>query len=187
MSTYRRPKITGGTYFFTVVTYRRQRFLCDDPVRTALRDAIAETRTVCPFVINGWVLLPDHLHCIWSLPPDDADFGKRWAMIKRFVTKRCCPALAGDAWLSASKLRRNESAIWQRRFWEHLIRDETDYMRHMDYLHYNRVKHGLANAVKNWPYSTFHRYVNEGVYPDDWGGVHDVRTDENFGEPGSGA
>jgi len=187
MSTYRRPNITGGTYFFTVVTYRRQRFLCDDSVRTALRDAIAETRAVSPFVINGWVLLPDHLHCIWTLPPDDADFSKRWAMIKRFVTKRCCPALAGDARLSASKLRRNESAIWQRRFWEHLIRDETDYMRHMDYLHYNPVKHGLANAVKNWPYSTFHRYVNEGVYPDDWGGVHDVRTNENFGEPGSGA
>ena len=83
----------GATYFFTVVTYRRQRFLCDEPVRGALREAIQATRLSCPFIIDGWVLLPDHLHCIWTLPPDDADFGKRWALIKRFVTNRCGPAL----------------------------------------------------------------------------------------------
>ncbi len=184
MSTYRRAKITGGTYFFTVATYRRQRFLCDESVRTALREAIHEARAVCPFTIDGWVLLPDHLHCIWTLPKGDADFGKRWAMIKRFVTKRCGPALQFDALLNDSKRKRKESTVWQRRYWEHIVRDETDYVRHMDYLHYNPVKHGLVNCMKDWPYSTFHRYVKEGVYPEDWGGVCDKEMDGGFGEPG---
>lgn len=86
----------GGTYFFTVVTYRRQGFLCDEPVRNALREAIRETRTVCPFIIDGWMLLPDYMHCIWTLPSNDADNGKRWTMIKRFVTKQCGPLLRRD-------------------------------------------------------------------------------------------
>lgn len=93
MSTYRRANITGGTYFFTVVTFRRQTFLCDQPVRDVLRHAIRETRAILPFTIDGWVLLPDHLHCIWTLPPGDAAFGKRWAIIKRAVTKACGPLL----------------------------------------------------------------------------------------------
>ena len=91
MSNYRRANTKGGTYFFTVVTYRRQRFLCNETVRTALREGIRETQTTHPFTIDGWVLLPDHLHCIWTLPVDDADFGIRWAMIKRYVTKQCNP------------------------------------------------------------------------------------------------
>ena len=183
MSTYRRAKTTGGTYFFTVVTFRRQHILCDDHVRAALREAIHAIRAVCPFTIDGLVLLPDHLHCIWTLPPDDADFGKRWAMIKRFVTKQCGPTLLRDEWLTDSKRRRNESTLWQRRFWEHTIRDETDYLRHMEYLHYNPVKHGLVKSVKDWQFSTFHRYVKEGVYPEDWGGRGDEEAGENFGEP----
>jgi putative transposase len=186
MSTYRRAKTTGGTYFFTVVTYHRQRFLCDEPVRTALREAIHEVRAAYPFAIDGWVLLPDHLHCIWNLPSDDSDFGKRWAMIKRFVTKRCAPELLRAALLNDSKRKRNESTVWQRRYWEHMIRDEGDYLRHMDYLHFNPVKHGLVQCVKDWPYSTFHRYVREGVYPEDWGGVNDNQVDGGFGEPGAG-
>lgn len=187
MSTYRRANITGGTYFFTVVTYRRQSFLCDELVRTALREAIAETRILCPFTIDAWVLLPDHLHCIWTLPPDDADFGKRWAMIKRFVSKRCGQTLLCDDWLSDSKRRRNEATVWQRRFWEHMICDETDYRRHMDYLHYNPVKHGLVKSVQDWQFSTFHRYVKEGVYSEDWCGRAGGQEDGDFGEPGSGA
>lgn len=183
MSTYRRAKTTGGTYFFTVVTYRRQPILCDDHVRTALREAIHTTRAVCPFTIDGWVLLPDHLHCLWTLPPDDADFGKRWAMIKQFVTKRCGPTLLRDEWLNDSKRRRNESTLWQRRFWEHLIRDEMDYVQHMDYLHYNPVKHGLVRSVQDWQFSTFHRYVKEGVYSEDWGGRGDGQENGDFGEP----
>lgn len=186
MSTYRRAKATGGTYFFTVVTYRRQRFLCDEHVRTTLREAIGEVRAVCPFTIDGWVLLPDHLHCVWTLPPDDADFGKRWAMIKRFVTKQCGPALLSEAWLNDSKRKRNESTVWQRRYWEHMIRDDRDYARHMDYLHYNPVKHGMVKCVRDWPYSTFHRCVKEGVYLEDWGEANDKEVG-GFGEPGEGA
>ena len=145
-----------------MVTYRRQRFLCDENVRDALRNAIQSTRTTHPFKIDGWVLLPDHLHCIWTLPSDDANFGVRWAMIKRFVTKLCGPDLHRDDWMNESKRRRKESTIWQRRFWEHLIRDERDYEKHMDYIHYNPVKHGYVKSVIEWPYSTFQRYVRQG-------------------------
>jgi putative transposase len=182
MSNYRRANTKGGTYFFTVVTYRRQRFLCNETVRTALREGIQATQATHPFTIDGWVLLPDHLHCIWTLPVDDADFGIRWAMIKRYVTKQCNPELKRDDWMKRSKQKRKESTIWQRRFWEHQIRDDRDYENHMDYLHYNPVKHGLVAKVANWQYSTFHRYVRQGVYGMDWAGVN-VQDTENFGEP----
>ena len=183
LANYRRAKAAGGSYFFTVVTYRRQKFLCDDPVRDALRQAIQETRTTSPFVIDGWVLLPDHLHCIWTLPECDVEFGKRWAMIKRFVSKRCGSILFHDEWRNDSKRRRNESTVWQRRFWEHMIRDEKDFSQHMDYLHYNPVRHGLVASVKDWPFSTFHRLVEAGIYPEDWGGRGDAQEGEVFGEP----
>jgi putative transposase len=125
MATYRRANMRGATYFFTVVTFRRQAFLCDEPVREALRNAVRETRAIHPFTIDGWVLLPDHLHCIWTLPPDDATFSKRWAMIKRWVTKLCGPSLFREEWMSDSKRQRNESTVWQRRFWEHMIRKKS--------------------------------------------------------------
>lgn len=178
MSTYRRADTQGGTYFFTVITYRRQNFLCDEPVRAALRDALSQTRAMYPFTIDGWVLLPDHLHCIWTLPPDDAEYSKRWAMIKRYVTKQCRPWLHNNQWMNESKRLRNESTIWQRRFWEHLIRDQLDYIRHMDYLHYNPVKHGLVERVIDWPYSTFHRSMRQGTYPRDWGASHESQKDK---------
>ena len=182
MSNYRRANTKGGTYFFTVVTYRRQRFLCDENVRNALREGIKTTQASHPFTIDAWVLLPDHIHCIWTLPPDDADFGIRWAMIKRYVTKQCGQELKRDAWINRSKQKRKESTLWQRRFWEHQIRNERDYERHMDYLHYNPVKHGLVEKVAGWPHSTFHRYVRQGVYGMDWTGVVDQEP-KGFGEP----
>lgn len=183
MSNYRRANTKGGTYFFTVVTYRRQRYLCDERVRYALREGIKATRATHPFTIDAWVLLPDHLHCIWTLPTGDADFGIRWAMIKRYVTKLCASELKRDEWMNLSKLNRNESTLWQRRFWEHQIRDEWDYVRHMDYLHYNPVKHGLVEKVSDWPHSTFHQYVRLGVYGVDWAGVMVEQDLEDFGEP----
>ncbi len=158
----------GGVYFFTVVTYRRQRFLCDTDVRMALRVGINEVRQQLPFDIDAWVLMPDHLHCALRLPDGDACFGKRWAMIKRFVTKRCGYRLKRDEWMNRSKTRRHESTLWQRRFWEHLIRDENDLNHHRDYIHWNPVKHGYVERVVDWPYSTFHRYVKDDVYPDNW-------------------
>ncbi len=182
MPNYRRANIKGGTYFFTVVTYRRQTFLCNDHVRKALRDGILAVQTTHSFIIDGWVLLPDHLHCIWTLPAGDANFSVRWAMIKRFVTKQCGPDLRREDWLNKSKRRRNESTIWQRRFWEHKIPDKQDYERHMDYLHYNPVKHGYVKNVKDWPHSTFHRYVSQGVYGQNWAGDEAVTVDKEFGE-----
>ncbi len=174
MPNYRRANVAGGAYFFTLVTYRRQRFLCDDDVRAALRDGINKTRQQLPFEIDAWVLLPDHLHCIWQLPEGDADFAKRWAMIKRFVTKRCGPRLKREDWMSRSKTRRNESTLWQRRYWGHMIRDENDLNRHRDYIHFNPAKHGYVVRVVDWPYSTFHRYLKAGVYKNDWCGGEDV-------------
>lgn len=183
MSNYRRANTKGGTYFFTVVTYRRQKFLCNENVRKALRNGILDVQKNHPFVIDAWVLLPDHLHCIWTLPLNDANFGKRWVMIKRFVTKQCGPDLRRNDWMNESKWQRKECTIWQRRFWEHQIRDKRDYEIHMDYLHYNPVKHGYVKSVIDWPHSTFHRYVDEGIYNKSWGSIKDRQDGDRFGEP----
>jgi putative transposase len=169
MSRYRRSLLDGGTYFFTVVTYRRQTILCDEMLRNALRSAIESVRASRPFTIDAWVLLPDHLHCIWTLPEGDADFSTRWMMIKRKVSIACAAQYEHANWLTPSKQKHRESTIWQRRFWEHQIRDDIDYAKHLDYLHFNPVKHGLTNQAKDWPYSSFHRYVNDGFYEENWG------------------
>ncbi len=168
MSHYRRANTPGATYFFTVITYRRRQILCDPDVRIALREAIARVRNQYPFRINGWVLLPDHLHAIWTLPPGDARFALRWQQIKRWVTLRCGEQLHRAAWMTESKTKHRESTLWQRRYWEHQIRDDADFERHMNYLHYNPVKHGLVKRVRDWPYSSFHRHVAAGVYREDW-------------------
>lgn len=171
MSRYRRSLVAGGTYFFTVVMYRRQTILCDDMLRLALRSAVESVRASRPFHIDAWVLLPDHLHCIWTLPEEDFDFSTRWMMIKRKVSNACAAHYERADWLTASKLKHRESTLWQRRFWEHQIRDDEDYARHMDYLHFNPVKHGLVTRAKDWPYSSFHRYVEDGRYAENWGGL----------------
>ncbi len=171
MSRYRRLSLAGGTYFFTVVMYRRQTILCDDMMRSALRAAIESVRRTRPFTIDAWVLLPDHLHCIWTLPEGDADFSTRWMMIKRKVSFTCATNYLRKDLLTASKQKHRESTLWQRRFWEHQIRDDDDFARHMDYLHFNPVKHGLVANVKEWPYSSFHRLVEQGRYSANWGGT----------------
>lgn len=173
MSRYRRSLLAGGTYFFTVVAYRRQTILCDDMLRDALRAAIESVRISRPFTIDAWVLLPDHLHCIWTLPEGDADFSTRWMMIKRKVSIACAAQYQRSEWLTASKQKHRESTLWQRRFWEHQIRDEEDLAKHLDYLHYNPVKHGLATQVKDWKYSSFHRHVKRGLYEENWSLVTD--------------
>ncbi len=173
MSHYRRSHTAGATYFFTVVTFRRQPILCDESVRRALHTAIVTTRSTRPFSIDAWVLLPDHLHCIWTLPADDADYATRWNLIKRRVSVQCRTTHLHGEWLTASKYKHRESTLWQRRYWEHRIRDEPDFVRHVDYIHYNAVKHGHCHRVADWPHSTFHRYVERGDYPADWGGVVD--------------
>lgn len=183
MPEYRRANIKGGTYFFTVNTYRRQPVLTDEDVRDALREGIDKARELMPFQILAWVLLPDHLHCIWTLPEGDADFAKRWGMIKRHVSQRCGERLNREEWLSESRRKRNETSLWQRRYWEHQIRDEADFARHVDYIHWNPLKHGLVEKVAEWPYSTFHQHVARGVYSQNWcGGFNGEWNDEEFGE-----
>lgn len=174
MSHYRRASISGGTYFFTVVTYRRRPILCDAPVRAALRSAIKTVQSRYPFTIDAWVLLPDHLHCMWTLPPNDSDFAGRWSLIKRSVSLACAEDYHRADWMTASKTKHRESTFWQRRYWEHGIRHETDFSRHVDYIYINPVKHNCVSRVCDWPYSTFHRDVAKGLYNRNWGGDTDL-------------
>jgi len=167
MSRYRRSS-SGTSYFFTVVTHHRRPILWRDPVRHALRAAIERVRLRLPFDTDAMVLMPDHLHCIWTLPDGDTNFSARWAQIKHDVSYAC--RNLHEASLSGSRQRKREASIWQRRFWEHQIRDEIDMERHVDYIHFNPVNHGLVDAASKWPYSTFARYVREEVYAPDWGG-----------------
>ena len=162
-----------------MVTLNRRPILCHPDVRAALRDAIHAVQSKHPFAVDAWVLLPDHLHTIWTLPPDDNDYAKRWSLIKRQVTQQC--AALQPATPTNSQAIRREGGLWQRRFWEHQIQSEADFERHADYIHYNPVKHGLADDVRDWPYSTYHRFVKSGVYPSDWGNQARVLTGR-FGE-----
>jgi putative transposase len=167
MVNYRRALIAGGTYFFTQVTHQRQPWLCTDVARPLLRAAFLKVQQTYPFVVDAMVLLPDHLHCIWTLPPDDSDYATRWRLIKTYVTKQ--GLIKPQATWSESRQKRREGTLWQRRFWEHWIRDEVDFARHCDYIHYNPVHHGLCDRSADWQYSSFHRYVAKGFYPVDWG------------------
>ncbi len=165
MPNYRRVWVPGGTYFFTVNLLERRRRLLVERV-DALRQAFHATRSVRPFVLLAYVVLPDHLHCMWRLPEGDADNASRWAQIKSGFCRQVPP----DERRSARRLARRERGIWQRRYWEHLIRDPRDLQRHVDYIHWNPVKHGHAARVADWPYSSFRDWVGRGGYPLDWAG-----------------
>lgn len=164
MPNYLRPHRPGAIWFFTVnLLQRRNNDLLVREI-ALLRTTVAHVRASHPFHIHAWVVLPDHMHCVLELPPGDADIANRWRLIKQRFSK----ALPKTERRSAVRQRRGERGIWQRRYWEHLIRDEADYRAHIDYVHTNPVKHGLVARVADWPYSTFHRLVEQGVYPPDW-------------------
>lgn len=175
---YRRAKTPGSSYFFTLVTHNRRSILCESANIALLRDSFRRVIQKHPFVIEAISILPNHLHCIWTLPKGDADFSTRWRLIKSWFSRNCHIRYHGK--ISASRQSKGEKAIWQRRFWEHLIRDEEDFNRHVDYIHYNPVHHGLVLAPKDWQYSSFHRFVERGVYDLNWGAseipVFDVDT-----------
>ena len=172
MTDYRRADVEGGYYFFTVVTYNRRPFLTDSLARRCLRAAVRETRNLRYFELVAICLLPDHLHCIWKLPGDDCGFSLRWARIKAGFTRRFLGLGGTESGQSQSRDRTRERGVWQRRFWEHQIRDETDLQRHVDYIHYNPVKHGLVEHVEDWPWSTYQRYLRTIAYPDQyWDGA----------------
>jgi len=165
MPDYRRNRVPRGTYFFTVnLLERRSRLLVEHI--DALREAVRQVRTRQPFHIDAWVVLPDHMHCVWTLPHGDTDYSSRWKAIKIAFAK----AVPRTERLSAVRARKGERGIWQRRFWEHTIRNEHDYATHVDYVHINPVKHGLVQQVRHWPYSSFHRLVEAEIYPSDWAG-----------------
>jgi putative transposase len=176
MSRYRRAYIEGGVFFFTVT-------LADRSSDVLLRHIDRLQRIYMlvqerhPFETIAICVLLDHLHAVWSLPPGDSNYSLRWSPIKSGFSRR----LPGDMQRSSSKIARRERGIWQRRYWEHAIRDDADLERHVDYIHFNPVKHGHAPQVRDWPHSSFHRYVARGELPPDWGG--DVRdTIGAFGE-----
>jgi putative transposase len=176
MTDYRRNFIAGGSFFFTVNLAERRLQLLTEHI-DELRAALRQTRQRHPFKIDAMVVLPDHLHAVWTLPEDDANFATRWRLIKSMFSR----SLGTGERISDSRAAKGERGIWQRRYWEHAIRDENDFARHMDYIHINPVKHGLVSRVSDWPYSSFHRMVKLGIYPKDWAG--EVSNDGgNFGE-----
>ena len=176
---YHRAKIKGGTYFFTIVTHNRRPFLCYPDNVALLRQALRYTMQRHPMQIDAFVLLPDHLHSIWTLPDDDHNFSMRWRLIKSYFSRHCQSMYQGD--VSTLRPGKQERAFWQRRFWEHMIRDNQDFINHVEYIHYNPVKHGLVTSPKDWQYSSFHRYVQAGLYDEMWGAGDEISFHPEIG------
>ena len=173
MAEYRRADVEGATYFFTVnCAERRGNRVLVDRI-DLLRQIFRNVKEKHPFKIDAMVVLPEHLRCIWTLPAGDADYKTRWALIKAGFSREIP---LGER-RSKSRQIRGERGIWQRRYWEHLIRDEMDYKRHADYIHWNPVKHGWVKRVRDWRYSSFHAHVRRGAYPLDWASDTDMRLD----------
>jgi putative transposase len=165
MSRYRRAKIEGGVFFFTLAVSDRSSDLLVREI-DRLRHTYAAVQKRLPFETIAICILPDHLHALWQLPNGDADFSARWSRFKSGFSR----GLPVSPTRSTSKIAKREKGIWQRRYWEHAIRDDADFERHVDYIHYNPVKHGLVTRVVDWPHSGFHRYVEQGILPMDWAG-----------------
>lgn len=176
MVRYRRNFVPGGTYFFTVTLADRTSSALVHHI-DVLRMAFRVVRQERPFKIDAIVILPEHLHAIWTLPSDDSDFSDRWKRIKGYFTHQLVASGA-----PVKRHRNGEYALWQRRFWEHTIRNDADFERHVDYVHLNPVKHGLVSRVCDWPHSSFHAYVRGGLLPVDWAGDA-AEPVMNFGEP----
>jgi len=161
---YRRANIGGATYFFTVNLADRTKPLLVEHV-DVLREVIRLVRLKHPFRIDAMVVLPDHLHSIWTLSQDDADFSVRWALIKAGFSRR----MPREEAIRRSDLKKRERGIWQRRYWEHLIRNDDDFAKHVDYVHFNPVKHGYVTRAADWKHSSIHRYIQHGLMEEDWG------------------
>ncbi|MBB5189654.1 putative transposase [Silvimonas terrae] len=160
MVKYRRIQLAGGTYFFTATLHDRRANTLTAHI-DALRNALRQTQEHRPFDIDAVVVLPDHIHTIWTLPEADADYSGRWRMFKSLFVRNLTRNPVGSE---------SPTQVWQARFWEHLIRDNLDFQNHIDYVHFNPVKHGHVKRVCDWPWSSFHRYVKQGILPIDWAG-----------------
>ncbi len=174
---YRRSNIGGGTYFFTVNLAERSRSLLVDHIDT-LREAIRFVKERHPFHIDAMVVLPDHVHAVWTLPYGDADYPTRWMLIKAGFSRR----LPKGERINASRRGKGERGLWQRRYWEHTIRDDEDFCQHVDYIHYNPVKHGYVRHPAEWPYSSIHRYLRHDTMSANWGAAIDLVDGGEFGE-----
>ncbi len=170
MPNYHRAHVPGGTFFFTVKTEHNSPIFRLKTAVELLGNVIRETQQKWPFTINAMVLLPDHLHTIWTLPAGDTGFSRRWAWLKKEFTKRYLKSGGREQSTSASRVKNRRRGVWQRRFWEHTIED--DFEAHFDYIHWNPVKHRYVNRPSDWPYSSFHRWVEKGVYDQHWGSGH---------------
>ncbi|MDP2920442.1 MAG: transposase [Dehalococcoidia bacterium] len=167
MPNYRRAFLKGGTFFFTVVTFERYPIFKDEPSVNLLRHCFRSVIETHPFKMDAIVILPDHLHTIWTLPDNECDFSIRWKLTKGAFSQQYTGFKAEV--IPESMLKKNEQGIWQRRFWEHAIRDQEDFNRHCDYIHYNPVKHGLVNSPAEWKHSSFKKFVEQGLYAQNWG------------------
>ena len=166
---YRRARIKGGTYFFTLVTCNRNKIFADEKNIQLLREAFAYVIDGHHFTIDAHVILPEHLHFIWTLPEDDQNFSIRWQLIKSYFSRNFPSP-------------KPKQAIWQRRFWEHCISNDKDMKNHVEYIHYNPVKHGYVKAPYEWPLSSFHRYVQNGMYEKDWGTTEEIVFTDRVGK-----
>ena len=172
---YRRANVSGATYFFTVnLADRKSRLLVENI--DLLKESIRRVKISHLFEIDAMVALPDHLHAIWTLPRDDADFATRWALVKAGFSRR----LPKIERISESRKAKGERGIWQRRYWEHLLRDDEDFRRHVDYIHFNPVKHGYVERAADWPHSSIHRFIRDGLIPLDW--ATEGSSDGDWGE-----
>lgn len=168
MRTYIRSDTPGASYFFTLTLEDRgARYLVDHVA--VLRSCVAQVKERHPFDIEAMVVLPEHLHALWRLPVDDADFSTRWMLVKQAFTRKLVETGVLPPEASAPRGRRGERTVWQKRFWEYQVQDDADFARHVDYIHFNPVKHGWVLRARDWPYSSLHRFVREGKLPEDWG------------------
>lgn len=172
MPDFRRYFVPGGTYFFTLVAAGRAPLFRNEQARTLLGHKMREIQEESPFEPVAIVLLPDHLHTIWTLPRGDADYANRWKAIKAKFTSEWLKSGGSEQRVTRGYRRQRRRGVWQPRFMEHTIRDEVDLANHVDYIHYNPVKHRHARCPKDWPWSSFHRYVQSGDYPENWGCSH---------------
>lgn len=179
MTNYRRNLVSGGTYFFAVNLDDRSQTLLTDHIEI-LRDAFRYVGGRHPFTLDAIVVLPDHLHAIWTMSEDDRNYPMRWRLIKTVFSR----ALPPSELVTKSRASKGERGIWQRRYWEHTIKDDIDYARHVDYIHINPVKHGYVSRAVEWPHSSFHRFVRAGTLAHDWAGAVEIDM-VDFGERNS--
>lgn len=176
MPNFRRAKVAGGTFFFTLVTARRSPILCEPFAASLLRQCFRDARLRRPFRIDAIVVLPDHMHTMWTLPQGDSDFSRRWSDFKANFTRRWLRAGGSERAVSSDQQRQGRRGVWQPRFMEHTIRDEEDFHAHLDYIHFNPVKHGLVQRPIDWKLSSIHRYARMAWYARDWGCAGEVAS-----------